>query len=183
MVMNQRSAVVGVFTDIEDARSAVRDLRSAGFDEEQIGVVAHDREGRPVEMSAAQAEDTSGSKAGKGAAIGAAVGGGGGALWALGVAAGLLPAIGPVIAGGVLAAVLASAAGGAAVGGIVGALAGLGVPEEEARFYDDEFRAGRTLVTVTHTDRLDEAFNVLRRNRGYDYQSRPQTGTSPHAHL
>jgi len=75
-----------------------------------------------------------------------------------------LPAIGPVIAGGVLASVLASAAGGAAVAGIVGALIGMGVPEEEAAYYESEFRSGRTLVTVQADGRYDEVVALLRRH-------------------
>jgi uncharacterized protein (TIGR02271 family) len=95
-----------------------------------------------------------------------------GALWALGIAAGMLPAIGPVIAGGLLASVLASAAGGAAVGGILGALVGLGIPEEEAKYYEGEFRAGRTLVTVKADGRYDEARAILSRHGAYDVKSR-----------
>ncbi|MGH7129004.1 MAG: general stress protein, partial [Planctomycetaceae bacterium] len=82
--------------------------------------------------------------------------------------AGLLPAIGPVIAGGLLMSILASAAGGAAAGGLVGALIGLGIPEEEARFYDTEFRAGRTVVTVQAGDRYDEAFAICNRRGAYN---------------
>jgi len=53
-----------------------------------------------------------------------------------------------LFAGGTLAAILASAAGGAAAAGIAGALVGLGIPEDEAKHYDSEFQAGRTIVTV-----------------------------------
>jgi hypothetical protein len=76
----------------------------------------------------------------------------------------VLPAIGPVIAGGVLASVLASAAGAATVGGILGALIGLGVPENEARVYEREFHAGRTLVTVRADGRYDQIRTILRRH-------------------
>jgi uncharacterized protein (TIGR02271 family) len=100
--------------------------------------------------------------------VGAATGVGVGALWAIGIAAGLLPAIGPVIAGGLLASVVASAAGGAAVGGIVGALIGLGIPEEEAEFYESEVKAGRTMVTVKAGERHAEAMAILQRHGGFD---------------
>jgi hypothetical protein len=92
--------------------------------------------------------------------------------------------IGPVIAGGLLAAVLASAAGGAAVGVIVGALVGLGVPEEEARFYENEFHRGRTLVTVKPEGRYPEAESILRSCGGYDMHTaagRGGTATGPRA--
>jgi hypothetical protein len=156
---------VAAFEHVTDAQAAIRDLRQAGFTEDEIGVVAHDRDraATTVEPGAT----SRGSKAGEGAAAGAAVGGGGAALWSLGVAAGMLPAIGPVIAGGVFAAALASAAGGAAVGGVAGALIGAGIPEEEARRYDEEFSRGRTIISVTSATRSDDAQRILDAHKGY----------------
>jgi hypothetical protein len=98
--------------------------------------------------------------------VGAAAGAGIGALWALGISAGFLPFIGPVISGGLLAAVLASAAGGAATAGLVGALVGLGIPEEDANFYESELKAGRTIVTVRAPDHSAEIHDIIHRNNG-----------------
>jgi uncharacterized protein (TIGR02271 family) len=162
MTDTQRT-VIGVFTDRQQAQRAVEDLHRAGFRDDRIGVVAHDTAG-----TAATTAEAHGSHAGKGAAIGAAAGAGVGALWAVGIAAGLLPGIGPVIAGGMLASLLASAAGGAAAGGLAGALIGLGVPEEEARYYENEFHGGRTLVTVRAGERHDEAWAILTRHGAYN---------------
>ena len=149
--------VVGVFHNAGDARRAIDDLRDAKFSDRKIGLLTHDKDGDPDVKSF---KDLEGNKAGAGAAIGAAAGAGGGALWALGIAAGMLPAIGPVIGGGILAAVAASAASGAAAGVVGGALIGLGVSDEEAAYYDDEFKKGRTIVVV-QGDRLDEAFRIM----------------------
>jgi hypothetical protein len=171
-----RETVVGVFHDEDDARAALSALRDAGFTEEHLGVLAHDRKKGVVDV---KDDGDRGSKACKGAAIGAATGVGGGALWALGIAAGVLPAIGPVIAGGLLAAVAASAAAGAAAGGIVGALIGLGIPEEEARYYEGELKQGRTLVTVKATGRVDEAFAIMQRYNAYDMHSRTAVESHP----
>ena len=165
MTVIQRSTAVCVFEDPDQARKAIRELKRSGFRDDQIGVVSH---GSDDENESA---DASTSKVGGGVAIGAATGAGVGALWALGIAAGLLPGIGPVIAGGILASVLASAAGAAAVGGIAGALIGLGIPEEDANYYEDEFKSGRTIVTVQNETRYDEAQSILRSNGGYDRTS------------
>ena len=54
------------------------------------------------------------------------------------------------------------------VAGLVGALVGSGVPEHEAKYYHDEFEAGRTIVTVNADGRYDEAANILRMAGGYD---------------
>jgi hypothetical protein len=145
----------------------VAELHRAGFTESQIGVASHDRAGT-VEK---------GSHISEGVAIGAASGAGLGALWAIGMAAGLLPAVGPVVAGGLLGSILASAAGAAAVGGIVGALIGLGLPEEEAKYYETEFKAGRTLVTVKADGRADEAWAILIRHGAYNWHTTSATRT------
>jgi len=168
-----RSTVVGVFDDRSRAEQAVQDLHAAGFTNEQIGFATHDGEAaRP--QSGAPGEHT---EAGEGAAKGL-IGGGiiGAVLGAL--ATGLIPGIGPVIAGGLLAGIVGGGLVGAAGGGLIGALGGsMGVPEEEARYYDDEFRAGRTIVTVKSVSRYDEAQSILRRYGAYDVSTRPAAAT------
>jgi len=94
-----------------------------------------------------------------------------GALWALGIAANILPGIGPVVSGGILGSILASAAGGAAVAGVVGALVGLGIPEEDAQYYEGEFKSGRILVTVKADGRYDEAWAILHRHGAYNRET------------
>jgi hypothetical protein len=157
MATATQTTVVGVFENHGDARQAVDQLKQAGFRNDQIGVVYRDSSG---DEFVAEAEDT---YAEEGAATGALAGAGIGGLWAIGIAAGALPAIGPVVAGGTLAAILASAAGGAVTGGILGTLVGLGIPEDEARVYEEELHAGRTVVTVNVDGRHNDALNILKR--------------------
>ena len=57
---------------------------------------------------------------------------------------------------------------GAAAGAIVDALAALGIPEEEARFYEGELKSGRTIVTVKGDKRSGEAERILRRHGADD---------------
>jgi hypothetical protein len=84
------------------------------------------------------------------------------------VAAGVIPGVGPVITAGILAAALTGgAAAGAVAGGLIGTLIGLGIPEEEAHFYQGEFEAGRTILTVKAGPRFDEAIAILRRYGAY----------------
>lgn len=170
MATKHERAVVGVFHSAADARRALEDLRNANFSDRKIGLLTHDKDGDPDVKSF---RDMEGNKAGSGAAIGAVAGAGGGTLWALGIAAGILPAIGPVIAGGILAAVAASAASGAAAGAVVGSLVGLGVTDEEAAYYDEEFKKGRTIVVVQTDDRTDLAATILR----------GQNSENPHLHV
>lgn len=158
-----RETVVGVFHDHADAERAIQDLRAAGFRDDQIGLLTpHGTPG--VEVSPAPQFET---RAGAGAVAGAVVGGVLGAAVAL-----LIPGIGPVVAGGILATALGGGAVGALAGGIIGALVGMGIPEEEARYYEGEFKLGRTLVTVRADGRYDEARGILRRDGAYDVHER-----------
>jgi hypothetical protein len=156
--------VVGVFDTAEQAQKAVNELRRAGYSDDQIGVVSHNQDGSP--------KVATGSKAGEGAVAGLATGAGVGALWGLGILSGVLPGIGPAIAGGTLGILLSSAAAGAAAAGVAGALVGLGIPDEDAAFYEGEFKTGRTLVTVQGGPRADQARTLLTAHGAYDRTSR-----------
>ncbi len=161
----ERFTVVGVFTDRAAAESAVAALEQAGFTHKHIGFVGH---GDPDSM-----EGTDHAKGAlKGAAGGSLTGGVvGGLLGALATV--LIPGIGPVIAGGLLAGIVAGAVTGGALGSISGALTGMGVTRQDAEYYDQEFRGGRTLVTVDAGDRRSEAEQIMRDHRAYDAANRP----------
>ena len=167
MGTKRERVLVGVFESAGDARRAIEDLREAKFSDRSVGVLTHDKEGDPEVKSFRELE---GNRAEAGAAVGVAAGAGGGALWALGIAAGFLPAIGPVIAGGILAAIAASAATGAAAGLLVGTLVGLGVTDEEAAYYDDEFKKGRTIVVVRGDDRYQLAQTIMTAHHAHGRQ-------------
>lgn len=154
------TTVIGVFDYLADARAAVEDLRRAGFADKQIGFIGPDRR-------AAEKPKDPESNVEEGAGIGAAVGAAAAGVAGLAVAAGLLTPIGPAIAGGALIAWLAGLGAGAAAGAAIGSLIGLGIPEEDARWYESELKAGRTLVTVQHADeRSDEARELIRDRNG-----------------
>jgi uncharacterized protein (TIGR02271 family) len=56
--------------------------------------------------------------------------------------------------------------------GIADSLENLGLPEQEADFYNREFEAGRTVVMVKTDDRQQEAYDILNRYSGYDFSTR-----------
>jgi len=166
MQSRQNYTVVGVFESEANADRAIRELHEKGFRDDQIGVARR-------HVTAAVGEEIGGgTEAGPGAVTGAVTGLGLGALAGLGVLSGVVPVIGPAIAGGTLGVILSNAAAGAGIAGLVGALVGAGVPEHEARYYQDEFAAGRTIVTVNAMDKSKEAEEILRRNHAYDMSSR-----------
>lgn len=167
MKKGKQNVVVGVFYTRSEAEQAIRDLHTAGFADDRIGMVARDAEGRLV------TEKSGDTLAEEGAAAGAVVGAGAGALVGLGVLTGTIPVIGPVLAIGTLGTILLNAAGGAAILGIVGALVGLGIPEDEAKYYENEVHGGRFLVTVDAGNREIEAWSILHRAGGYNRTTPP----------
>jgi hypothetical protein len=131
-----------MFSRRDAAESAIRDLKAAGFTEEQIGLAMQD--GEP------------GAPLAEGAATGAVLGGLVGLLGSL-----LIPGVGPIVIGGVLASTLAGAGIGAATGGLIGALVSFGVSEEDARHFDEGLRSGAILVTIDAGARTDQALAIL----------------------
>lgn len=168
MTMTQRSTVIGVFHEREQAREAIEALKDDGFAPDAISILSPDKQ-----ATQDMAEET-GTHAGSGAATGAVAGGllGGLGGWLLGIGALAIPGIGPFIAAGAFASALGGAAIGAGVGAIAGALAGMGVPKDEADYYEGEVKSGRTLVAVRANGRYAEAQRLLRQHGAYDIESR-----------
>jgi hypothetical protein len=167
MKRSDPNAVVGVFYTRSEAEQAINDLHTAGFAEDKIGMIARDSAGRMV------AEKGGETMAEEGAAAGAVVGAGAGALVGLGILTGTIPVIGPVVALGTLGTILLNAVGGAAILGLVGALIGLGIPEDEAKYYEAEVHGGRFLITVDAGNRQAEAWSILHRAGGYNRTNPP----------
>ena len=163
---------IGVFPHRRDAEGALRDLRDAGFNMNQVSLVGRDADGKATSGGnvAERTQADEGAKAG--AATGGALGGLGGLLVGLGALA--IPGIGPVLAGGALATALATAAAGgaigAAAGGLTGALVGLGIPDDRARHYNDRVNRGDYLVMVDGTrDEILRAEPILSRRGIQDW--------------
>ena len=150
--------VVALFEERSEAEDAIRDLKNAGFTNEQIGVATQGR----IEAGEAPSEGSAVGLA-EGAAAGALTGGVIGGLVGL-VSSLLIPGVGPLVVGGILASALMGMGVGAATGGLIGALVGMGVPEEDAKYFDSGLREGRTLVTVSNTDEASEALGILERH-------------------
>ena len=163
--------VVALFEERSEAEDAIRDLKNAGFTNEQIGVATQGRieageapsEGSAADDEAGRIVEKTASGLAEGAAAGALTGGVIGGLVGL-VSSLLIPGVGPLVVGGILASALMGMGVGAATGGLIGALVGMGVPEEDAKYFDAGLREGRTLVTVSNTDEASEALGILERH-------------------
>jgi len=160
----QKCTLVALFDSRDDAELAIDELRTAGFTDDQIGFAIRGQEA----VRGGMITDAQGTKDRRGALAGMATGGVvGGALAA--AASMLLPGVGPVIASGILMAAIGGAAAGTAVGGILGAMIGLGVSEDEAKYFDQMFQSGRAIVAVKPgPGTATGAAQILARHGGYD---------------
>ena len=154
--------VTGLFRDRESAERAYGSISDRGYGKDDVNLMMSD-DTRKKYFS--DDEDTEfGTKAWEGAGKGAAIGGGVGATLAAIAAIGTtlaLPGIGLLIAGPI-AAGLAGGGAGALTGGLIGALVGHGIPEEQAKYYDQGVREGGIVMGVQ--PRSDDDADYLEKN-------------------
>lgn len=156
----ERRTIVGVFNDAAHAERALSGLQEAGLRPDQVSVVARNTTDTAALAGHTNAEDED-------SAAGAVTGGllGGLAGFLIGISALVIPGIGPIVGSGIIVATIVGAGIGAGAGELVGALAEQGVPEGEARGYQEQVQGGRILLTV-HAATDDEARAAQRVLRG-----------------
>jgi hypothetical protein len=164
-----KASVYCIAKTVEQAESIVLDLKQHGFSADAISALLPDKRGTKdfahEHNTKAPEGATTGGVAGLG--VGAALG------WLAGIGALAIPGVGPFIAAGPIMGALGGAAVGTAAGGVIGALVGLGIPEIEAKRYDDKVRGGNILLSV-HTDdskERDAAKEVFKRHHADDIAS------------
>ena len=150
-------------------------LAASGFPHSEISVLM------PETDSHHDIGHVKATKAPEGTATGAAAGGvTGGVLGLLaGIGALAIPGVGPFIAAGPIMAALSGAAIGATTGGIVGGLIGLGIPEIEAKIYEEKLKTGNYLISVhAHDgDEEDRAKEIFQSEGGEDISTTSQAST------
>lgn len=159
MEPREDKALVGVFPTRADAQSAIRDLVEAGFGADNVGFASREQSEEAGEVQVEEIEDMQ-DDASSGAVAGVAGGGVLGGVLGAG-AAFLIPGVGPMVAAGILAAGVAA---GAFAGGLYGPFMSMGASEEEAKYYDEQFQTGASIVTVHAGDQQQEALDILRAN-------------------
>lgn len=159
------NTVVGIFSSNDEARSAVNSLRTNGFGDNEISLIARDdrqqQEGEGGTSATYQDQNL-----GDGTATGGILGGLAGLL--AGVGALVIPGVGPIIAAGPIAGVLT----GAVAGGIAGGLIDYGIPEEQGQEYEQRVKAGDTLLLIeTSEERANDAGRILREENAAEVES------------
>lgn len=199
-------AVFGMYFDREQMGGAVKQFQSAGFRDADISVVLPGEQGaqkadnvelqepknvveKVKDLASKETKDISSGRskdveaentkapqaAATGAGIGAALGGSLGIVAAVSVLA--IPGIGPLLIAGPLLGAFA----GAAAGGAVGVLVGVGIPEDEAKLYEERLKKGGLLVSI-HTesrDQADRARNIFQQTGATDIAATHEAKREP----
>ncbi|MEB3279635.1 MAG: general stress protein [Lyngbya sp.] len=176
MILRPNKRAVGTFPNRRETENALHELRDSGFVMDRVSVIARDSE-TPGRIGETEVRDHHhGNKADDAAKAGALTGGALGGLTGLLVGLGALaiPGIGPIMLAGAaattIATTVAGSAIGAAAGGLIGALIGLGIPEEQARTYNERVSKGHYLVIIDGTDdEIRKAHTVLHRQGVQDW--------------
>ena len=167
-------SIVGIAKSTSQVETTLADLQNNGLvPASDISLLMPDSgqdSGEKPELGAVKA-----TKAPEGATTGAVSGGAVGATVGLlaGIGALAIPGLGPFIAAGPIMAALSGAAAGATAGGVVGGLVGLGIPEYEAKAYEDRIKKGGYLVAVHVEDsqKGDAVRDILKMNGLEDISS------------
>jgi hypothetical protein len=103
-----------------------------------------------------------------GAVTGGIIGGTLGLLAGLGALA--IPGLGAFVAAGPIMATLAGIGSGGTLGGLVGALVGAGIPEYEAKRYENRLHEGGILISIraNNDDRAKHIKDILQKNGAED---------------
>lgn len=177
--------IVGIFETDTQAINAIEGLRSSGYRDDEISIITKNEEKydaltRKIGTDIVNDGEVS-SGAATGAVAGGTIGGIGGLLLGLGALA--IPGVGPIVAAGPIAAAITGALAGGAVGGLAGALIDYGVPEMEAKEYEERINAGDILVLVDDDEtRRDMVYDNFYDNESYNrntYRHRDRGPQSP----
>jgi uncharacterized membrane protein len=168
----KNTAVFCIAKSRPQAERIVDRLVASGFAHSEISVLMPETDSR---HDIGHVKNT---KAPEGTATGAATGGVAGGVIGLlaGIGALAIPGVGPLIAAGPIMAALSGAAVGAATGGVVGGLIGLGIPEVEAKIYEEKLKTGNYLISVhaTDGDEVDRAEEIYKAENAEDISTTGQ---------
>jgi hypothetical protein len=147
---DEHKAVFGIYETRLAVESGVNRLKADGFSSLEISVLLPEAGGSEkfAHEKSTKAPEGVSAGASTGLVLGGALG------WLVGIGSLAIPGVGPFIAAGPILALLAGAGTGAAIGGIAGGLIGMGIPEYEAKRYENFVKDGGILLSV-HTGNSD----------------------------
>lgn len=152
---NKLTSVIGVFRKRLTAEACLTALLGRDYASKDINLMMSDKtRDRDYSSKQVASKTEAGSYmtegVGVGGAIGTAVGATIAAIAAIGTSV-LLPGLNLIVAGPIFAA-LAGAGAGAVTGGIAGGLIGLGMTEQDAKYYNKALEEGGVVMSVAVRD-------------------------------
>lgn len=165
---DEMNTVIGIFSDKQQAEEAINNLEIKGYNPKDLSLIVRDNI-RSEEAGSKGGSITEGALSG--AAAGGVLGGLAGLMIGLGTVS--IPGVGALLVGGPIAAVLgltgaaatvvSGATTGILAGGLLGGLVSLGIPNEDAKIYEQRIREGAVLlaVPVEKLIELNEVQNVF----------------------
>ena len=175
-MIEDNTAVYGIFKTEVQAESAVESLKMAGFKPADVSVLfastyatqdfAHENSTKAPEGATAGG--------GTGAVVGGALG------WLAGIGAITIPGAGLFIAAGPIMGFLAGVGVGGTLGSVTGALIGLGIPEYEAKRYEGRIHKGGVLLSVhsVNSETTKKAKDILEYKGADDISSKGEAAAT-----
>jgi len=161
--------ITAVFDTRAESEKAIHLLEQAGFNKDHVAMLVSEAT-RDTYLVASEGHDIR-----TGVEAGVAIGGLSGALYMGLATAGLLliPGLNLVVTGALIGG-LVGLGSGAITGGLIGALVGFGVPEQEARLYEEAVRKGAVLIAVEAEDAsaADKAAAILKNTDAQSIKTR-----------
>lgn len=162
---------IGVFDDLEQARRAILALNRAGFDAQQVSILAADPEDAE-RVAHATRSDTPADAGGRASDF---------LAWVAGAADVVVPGVGPAISPSTLGPAYTSATAGDGRGAITGVLVGMGLSANEATHCESAVEAGRVLVAVRASDHREAIRAILDSARSAPDPATPVSNAPIHA--
>jgi hypothetical protein len=158
--MSKENSVVGVYSHVDQAEEAVRQLGQGGFPIQHVSIIARNLGSEKKVHGFVTSCDVAKSAARTGAWVGGIFG------LLVGAAFMWVPGVGPLIVAGSLSSALLGglegAVAGAAVTGMLGWLASVGISKEHILKYEESVKAGKYLVIAHGTaDDVAKAKKIL----------------------
>ena len=171
--MSQENSAVGIYTSMDAAEDAVRQLGQGGFPVQHVSIIARDLGTESKVHGFVTSCDVAKSAARTGAWVGGIFGllVGAAFLW--------VPGVGPLIVAGSLGSALLGgvegAVAGAAVTGVFGWLASIGISKEHILKYEESVKAGKYLVIAHGTaEEVTKAKQILGETRPAELNAHAQ---------
>jgi len=138
------TSVYGAYAERAELERAIGELKELGFRNDDISVLfpERDKTHRFAVEHATKAPEGALAGGSTGLVVGGVLG------WLAGIGMLAIPGVGPILAAGPIVAAITGAGVGSAIGGLAGALIGLGVPELEAKRYEEHVKRGGILLSV-----------------------------------